>query len=625
MKKNYFLMLLALAFLLANCRTETLSSEQENQPKYNYNISVLNNKHLETRTGLLQEVEKLKTHFFKNADAKVTAPQDSILEGAIIETDHVLEITAGTKKTYTIPISRTFPNNKIENLVLRENPDKTYSGLLFQYNLTQEEKDRYKNGQPVDLSGKIKSYSITNLSVSGKGSTYSYWDGCMEYIYETNPCTAGGNHSYGDGGCEALGTGQSAQPASLISAIDHCAEGSSGGGGGGGSSGGGWIGGGGSTGGGSTGGGSGGTSGGSGGYIDPNGNPYNTFIFFSFDDMFNMCPENDMVCEADRQLNIQVQKYLLSLNHQVSSLASYNQILFTIKEYFLIMGYEDNNVLTEKLALAATWFNAQNNTDPNVRLNNYKFASFILQFLITNPDTTWLQFESWFLNPEVDSDILNEVKNYITETGYALPTYTVNNFPGKDDGMPFEWWKDNNWIKNNIRLDELRPDEEPNSTEKMLFVAFPTQAAFHIKNSKTALNTVNQLVSDGTFTGIHNGKADAFRHTFWNALDSSDFGKTITLLFTSAHEKDSGNHPLETQMDLHNNTQGAQLGANYSTFTAASTIKNAVIEMMQNSNNIWYLTPLYWNASHTQQDVIITTGSLPSPNLGYTHILPTNQ
>lgn len=235
--------------------------------------------------------------------------------------------------------------------------------------------------------------------------------------------------------------------------------------------------------------------------------------------------------------------------------------------------------------------------------------SWLINFITGNPSVSSEQFYNWFLKPNIDSNTLNEVKNYLTQNGYLLPSFTVNNYPGKEDGMPFEWWKDNNWIKNNIRLDELHPDEEPNSTEKMLFIAFPTQAAFHIKNSKTALSTANQLVSDGTFTGIHNGKADAFRHTFWNALDSSDFGKVITLLFTTAHEKDSGNHPLETQMDLHNNTQGALLGTNYGTFTSASTIKNAVINMMNNTSNIWYLTPL---ANHDGNNILPSTQIKPT-------------
>ncbi|AKK71578.1 hypothetical protein OK18_02020 [Chryseobacterium gallinarum] len=426
MKKNFLILMglvLSLLFSIQSCRNESFALEQEQEQHFNKNIAVLNKKEFESKLPLYKEVEKLKNNFFRQTTATAKTPQDPILDGAIIETDHVLEITDGTKRTYTIPVSRTFPNSIIENLVLRENSDNTYSGALIQYNLTKEEKDRYMNGEPVNLTGKIKSYVINNLSITGRGSTYSYYEGCWEYVYETNPCTAGGNHEYGDGSCTALGTGQAAQPAQIIAAYNHCGDGGDGGGGGstgggstgggstgGGSTGGGSTGGGstggGSTGGGSTGGGStgGGSTGGSGGgsggvgggYIENPTNPYNTFIFQSFDDMFNMCAEGDSVCEAERQLDIQVQQYLLSLNHQVSSLAAYNGVLFTIKDYFRIGGSGDD-FLTQNLTNIASWFNTQNNTDTTVKLNNFKFANFTLKFLINNPDVSWEQFQRWFI------------------------------------------------------------------------------------------------------------------------------------------------------------------------------------------------------------------------------------
>ena len=241
--------------------------------------------------------------------------------------------------------------------------------------------------------------------------------------------------------------------------------------------------------------------------------------------------------------------------------------------------------------------------------NASELTKFALQFFAQNPTTTWQQFQNWFLNSNVDVNILNDVKNYITENNYTIPVYNSISYPGKQDGMPFEWWKDNTWIKNNIRIDENNPNEEPNSTELMLFGVYPLQASFHIKNSKNALNLANQLVTNGKYSHIHNGKADAFRHTFWNALDSADFGKKITLLFTKAHEVGSSNHPLETEMDLHNNEQGAQLGTNYSTFTSSNTIKDAVINMMDNSSNIWYLSPL---ADHDGNNILSNTQIKPT-------------
>lgn len=40
---------------------------------------------------------------------------------------------------------------------------------------------------------------------------------------------------------------------------------------------------------------------------------------------------------------------------------------------------------------------------------------------------------------------------YMTNTNYSIPSYTKENYPGKEDGYPFEWWKDERWIKENMK------------------------------------------------------------------------------------------------------------------------------------------------------------------------------
>jgi len=64
------------------------------------------------------------------------------------------------------------------------------------------------------------------------------------------------------------------------------------------------------------------------------------------------------------------------------------------------------------------------------------------------------------------------------------------------------------------------------------------------------------------------GKANAYRHTLWNALicfECSKWGKnknkivTWAELITDKHEELSPNMPIDTQMDLHNNKIGRTL------------------------------------------------------------------
>lgn len=112
MKKTNFKLIgffLLLFLITQSCRNESLALEQENPPKYNYNIAVLNKEQFESETPLSQEIDKLKTNFFRQTIGKTSTPQDPILEGAIIETNKVLEITDGeNNKTYTFPVSRIF-------------------------------------------------------------------------------------------------------------------------------------------------------------------------------------------------------------------------------------------------------------------------------------------------------------------------------------------------------------------------------------------------------------------------------------------------------------------------------------------------------------------------------------
>lgn len=80
------------------------------------------------------------------------------------------------------------------------------------------------------------------------------------------------------------------------------------------------------------------------------------------------------------------------------------------------------------------------------------------------------------------------------------------------------------------------------------------------------------------------GKANAFRHAFWNALicyECSKWSKdrqrilTWAELITSKHEELSPNEPLDAAMDLHNNKVGRSI-FNKGNFENVSEIINAI-------------------------------------------------
>jgi hypothetical protein len=54
-------------------------------------------------------------------------------------------------------------------------------------------------------------------------------------------------------------------------------------------------------------------------------------------------------------------------------------------------------------------------------------------------------------------------------------------------------------------------------------------------------------------------QADAFRHTYWNALLTKEFGEDWAAEFTSAHERNPANNSIPEAMDLHNNSIGRAL------------------------------------------------------------------
>ena len=168
--------------------------------------------------------------------------------------------------------------------------------------------------------------------------------------------------------------------------------------------------------------------------------------------------------------------------------------------------------------------------------------------------------------------------------------YTPESYPGKEDGRPFEWWMDDIYIKTNLKMqttDTAAPTETPNIYEILVFRLYPAQALKHVYNSVIAAS----MAANSGFQGKRNGKQDAFRHTFWNARDTADFGKVITEIFTTAHEINSGNHSLETEMDLFNNSQGRDIGESHSYITPNAVLATQITYDI-NTGTLKYLTPL---------------------------------
>lgn len=378
MKKNNYLLLILSVFLFFGCRQESLYVDQEAQNNSTLKNYVINGNEIKKDVNLWSKLSGIQTHLF-STDLK-NKNNDPLLDGAVIMTDYAGVMEKNGVTTYTFAVKRIHPSKDIENLVVRKNTDGNYSGLLMQYHLSKQELQTFQNyGNPEDIKGKISVYKINDINLSSKnagGYTYSEQIGCISVTYQVIPCASSDEHTNPN---QCALTGVDAPQIILMSVDDtHCIPSGNPGGS---SSGSGTI----------PGGNQGGGSGSS--TNNPPANPYNTFIFDSFDDMYNPCASGDTNCEADRQLSLQVQAYLLSLSPTKSMLAAYNPILQTIKGYFKTHGSGDDT-LTDRLILTANWFNAQDNANQDLTLSNFKFADWLLVYFLNQEQTTFDYFKN---------------------------------------------------------------------------------------------------------------------------------------------------------------------------------------------------------------------------------------
>jgi hypothetical protein len=419
MKKTNFLMLFALMLLMFNCRQESMYVEQDSQNNFSSKNYVINSGEIKKDPKLWSAISGIQTNLFEADPSKKNI--DPLLNGAVIMTDYAGVMEKNGNTTYTFEIKRMTPVQDLENLVLRRNSNGSYSGILIQYHLSKEEIQAFQNAtKPEDIKNKISVYRINNININSKDSGYTYSEqiGCLVVNYEVIPCASSDQHT-NPSQCSL--TGASAPQIILLSVDDtHCVPSGEGQG---------------NPGSGTIPGGSQGGGSGQGSNTPPE-NLYNTFLFSNFGDDANICTAGDTECEENRQLNLQLQAYLLTLSPKTSILSAYLYTFLTIKGYFKING--SNTFLTDRLNMLAGWYN--NPANANIpELEKHKFINWGLNFLIQNPDTTWEQFENWFItksegNDGEPIDNLDDILNTMQYQTRAMPTYNqfVAAFPKLD-------------------------------------------------------------------------------------------------------------------------------------------------------------------------------------------------
>lgn len=176
----------------------------------------------------------------------------------------------------------------------------------------------------------------------------------------------------------------------------------------------------------------------------------------------------------------------------------------------------------------------------------------------------------------------------------SLSSYSENDFPGIDLAYDYEWWLDEGFVEENFNFDI---DEggfgDLTAQEKILVALYPLEALL-IRANKEPTETETENIFG--FNGL-NDKSDAFRHAYFNAMNSNDAGDTVARLFSTAHESEV---PvvlvLEKDMDLDNNNVGHNTGNEAGFFVSDQELSNTIYQILTNGGLV-YLNPLDWIAS----------------------------
>lgn len=362
-----FLLTVFLSFYLHSCRSEDFLQDQPDGEE-KYKVSILNKEQVHQQESLVKEI-KSKFRYKANVTAKTV--QNEILDGAIIGTDQVLLIERNGAKTYTFPVSRTYISDKSESLVVKENADHTYSGILIQYDLTKEQRQQFISGQLTDIKSKVKIYDIDKLNIASRLQTDVV--GCYKIVWETGWCSAH-VHQSGQSGCTVGGA-----PAPFIQSVENICEngipddgGISGGNDGS-----------------PTGPGTGGVS------LDLG--AYFTIPFISIGHQYYET-EDDL--DPNYIHYTQVANFFSLLGTEINQLRVANPDLF----YYTFYYFKDNGInpttkafITQRLIGLNNWYNLANNAPDNIPANNQYFLNWAFEYLVMNPDITWQEFYDQYL------------------------------------------------------------------------------------------------------------------------------------------------------------------------------------------------------------------------------------
>jgi hypothetical protein len=171
--------------------------------------------------------------------------------------------------------------------------------------------------------------------------------------------------------------------------------------------------------------------------------------------------------------------------------------------------------------------------------------------------------------------------------------------------LSFEWWKDDDLIET-IFQEPYETWKKLTKREKLLIKAFPNDGYIIYKNKTIAFQKTS--VFFGNSPGNLNGLGDAYRHAFFQAINTVKLRKYRTKQFADAHESET---PLrcikEKEMDLFNNEVGMDfIEFAHPNWTDIDLIANEILNILINGelrylSPINYSSPTFWDIPTTSQ------------------------
>ncbi|MDZ4147546.1 MAG: hypothetical protein U1C58_04605 [Flavobacteriaceae bacterium] len=144
-------------------------------------------------------------------------------------------------------------------------------------------------------------------------------------------------------------------------------------------------------------------------------------------------------------------------------------------------------------------------------------------------------------------------------------------------------------------------------SERILFENLTrTQQLSYLANAQFATWKAKELFPD--WRELYNGKGDAFRHAYWNALNVIDLGISLAESLTTAHEDKPSSYLYdfkEKEMDLFNN----QIGRSRWDFPKSGfiSLEESILDAI-NKGDLKYLNNLHpLNNTATITSILIPT------------------